>query len=139
MATAASHVVGASRSSVATTLLVRCFASLVGSGIPSPRHDVALKLSTPHGGHINNMILTSQSILELDSVLHKFRKRLRPAALGAASMQLEHLHRCVGSALGGPARPGSGGHAAVTPCDLSATDTSNFGCSVMRLRMCRAV
>lgn len=84
---------GAFHGNVTTALLARCFASLVGSGIPSPRHDVALKLSTPHGGHINNMILTSQSIMELDSVLHKFRKRLRPAAVGAASMQLEHLHR----------------------------------------------
>ncbi|GIL73176.1 hypothetical protein Vretimale_4763 [Volvox reticuliferus] len=71
----------------------RRFASLVGSGIPSPRPDVALQLSTPHGGHINRMINTSESIAELDVVLHKFRKLLRPANIGAATLKLEHLRR----------------------------------------------
>lgn len=73
--------------------LVRGFASLVGSGIPSPRPDVALQLSTPHGGHINRMILSSESLVELDSILYKHRKKLRPANIGAASVKLEQLYR----------------------------------------------
>ncbi|GIL42812.1 hypothetical protein Vafri_191, partial [Volvox africanus] len=76
-----------------SAILDRSFASLVGSGIPSPRPDVALQLSTPHGGHINRMINTSESIVELDFVLHKFRKLLRPANIGAATLKLEHLRR----------------------------------------------
>ncbi|GLC44397.1 hypothetical protein PLESTB_000474100 [Pleodorina starrii] len=76
-----------------SALFARSFASLVGSGIPSPRPDVALQLSTPHGGHVNRMINTAETILELDYVLHKFRKLLRPANIGAATMKLEHLRR----------------------------------------------
>ncbi|EFJ51930.1 hypothetical protein VOLCADRAFT_120347 [Volvox carteri f. nagariensis] len=76
-----------------TSLFARSFASLVGSGIPSPRPDVALQLSTPHGGHINRMINTAESIVELDYVLHKFRKLLRPSNIGAATMKLELLRR----------------------------------------------
>ncbi|GFR40966.1 hypothetical protein Agub_g1630, partial [Astrephomene gubernaculifera] len=78
---------------VLSSAFSRSYASLVGSGFPSPRPDVALHLSTPHGGHINRMINTAESILELDGILYRFRKRLRPANIGAASMKLEHLHR----------------------------------------------
>ncbi|GLI69101.1 hypothetical protein VaNZ11_013648, partial [Volvox africanus] len=76
-----------------SVVFARSFASLVGSGIPSPRPDVALQLSTPHGGHINRMINISESIVELDFVLHKFRKLLRPPNIGAATLKLEHLRR----------------------------------------------
>lgn len=79
----------------ALQLIIQRTLSLVASGIPSPRADVALQLSTPHGGHINRMINTSESIVELDSILYRFRKRLRPANIGAAAMRLEHLNRWV--------------------------------------------
>ncbi|KAG2450243.1 hypothetical protein HYH02_000340 [Chlamydomonas schloesseri] len=39
------------------------------------------------------MINNSESVEELDSILYRFRKRLRPANIGAAAMRLEHLHR----------------------------------------------
>ncbi|KAG2442621.1 hypothetical protein HXX76_002706 [Chlamydomonas incerta] len=81
------------RASPVLQLIIQRSLSLVASGIPSPRADVALQLSTPHGGHINRMINTSESIVELDSILYRFRKRLRPANIGAAAMRLEHLHR----------------------------------------------
>ncbi|PNW85297.1 hypothetical protein CHLRE_03g179901v5 [Chlamydomonas reinhardtii] len=81
------------RASPALQLIIQRTLSLVASGIPSPRADVALQLSTPHGGHINRMINTSESIVELDSILYRFRKRLRPANIGAAAMRLEHLNR----------------------------------------------
>ncbi|PNH04625.1 tRNA (cytosine(34)-C(5))-methyltransferase [Tetrabaena socialis] len=87
--------------------LSRGFASLVGSGVPSPRHDVAVQLSTPHGGHINRLIMTSESIAELDGVLYRFRRELRPANIGAAAVQLAYLQRCVRRVLDLCAAPGS--------------------------------
>ncbi|KAG2499957.1 hypothetical protein HYH03_002242 [Edaphochlamys debaryana] len=74
-------------------VLGRGFASLVDTGVPAPRPDVALYLSSPHGGHINRLINSVDSVVELDAVLYKFRKRLRPANIGCAAMKLEALHR----------------------------------------------
>lgn len=66
---------------------------MVGSGVPNPRPDVAMKLSTPHGGHLARRILLSENVAELDDVLYAGRKQLRPSHIAAAAMQLEHLRR----------------------------------------------
>lgn len=69
----------------------RGMGSLITSGMPGPRPEVALEMSTMEGGHIMRLIHSSESIATLDAVLHSHRKVLRPHHVGPACLTLEKL------------------------------------------------
>lgn len=85
-----------SGSNIRSGIQHRCMTSLITSGLPGPRPEVALEMSTIEGGHLMRTIRKAESVADLDAILHTNRAVLRPHHIGIAALTLEKLCKCVG-------------------------------------------
>ncbi|GAX75619.1 hypothetical protein CEUSTIGMA_g3063.t1 [Chlamydomonas eustigma] len=71
----------------------RCMTSLSKAGIPGPDPLMAKTLSSYYGGHIVRRMKLAPSIIELNSVMNKFKEELTPTHFAVAGLRLDALSR----------------------------------------------
>lgn len=72
---------------------VRHASTLPRAGVPKPRPGMEEFMSTPQGGHIARLMQTSETLVELETVMKRNVDQLKPLHLAVAATQLERLYK----------------------------------------------